>query len=89
MDGQKAEKRYWFVNKKVGIGWVPATWEGWLVTALYVLGVFTWSLSVLTEEESLQEVTIFFIGLFAFTFLLFGIIVRFGEPLTWKFWKKK
>ena len=27
--------RYWFVRKQFGYGWVPATWEGWLVLTLF------------------------------------------------------
>lgn len=30
--------RYWFVTKRYGWGWTPATWEGWLVLAAF-LGV--------------------------------------------------
>lgn len=29
----------WFRPKRLGFGWSPATWEGWLVTALLVLAV--------------------------------------------------
>jgi hypothetical protein len=28
--------RYWFAPKQYGIGYSPASWEGWLVTALFV-----------------------------------------------------
>jgi hypothetical protein len=30
-------KRYWFRQKRFGYGATPNTWEGWLVTALFVL----------------------------------------------------
>jgi hypothetical protein len=30
----------WFCKKRFGYGWTPATWQGWLVTALFV-GVCT------------------------------------------------
>lgn len=29
--------RYWFVRKQFGYGWVPATWEGWLVLTLFFI----------------------------------------------------
>ena len=33
--------RPWFRPRKFGVGWTPATWEGWLVTLLgmaFVMG---------------------------------------------------
>ncbi|MFV3129693.1 hypothetical protein [Niveispirillum sp. KHB5.9] len=30
-------KRAWFVPKQHGIGYSPAGWEGWLVTASFIL----------------------------------------------------
>ena len=31
-----AGDRLWFRAKRLGWGWVPATWEGWLVVAFFV-----------------------------------------------------
>jgi hypothetical protein len=33
------EKKKWFVRKKYGWGWTPASWQGWLLIALYILFV--------------------------------------------------
>jgi hypothetical protein len=41
--------QYWFKRKLYGWGWTPATWQGWLVTFLYVAFIF---LIVLSREES-------------------------------------
>jgi hypothetical protein len=30
----------WFRRKSFGYGWTPASWEGWLATALFVLATF-------------------------------------------------
>ena len=32
-------KKLWFKNKRYGWGWTPATWEGWAVLALYLVGI--------------------------------------------------
>lgn len=32
-----SKNKLWFKAKKYGWGWYPASWEGWLVTILYVL----------------------------------------------------
>jgi len=29
----------WFGRKKIGIGWSPASWQGWLTVAVYAGGV--------------------------------------------------
>lgn len=42
-------ERYWFKRKVWGWGWVPATWQGWFVTFMYVAIVF---LLVLSREEA-------------------------------------
>ena len=33
----KVRPGYWFAPKAYGLGAVPATWQGWLATALFVL----------------------------------------------------
>ena len=32
-------KRPWFTRKRYGWGWTPATWQGWLVIAVYALAL--------------------------------------------------
>jgi hypothetical protein len=32
--------RPWFVRRKIGIGWRPATWEGWLITVVFAGAAF-------------------------------------------------
>lgn len=34
-----AGKKPWFGRKRSGIGWRPASWQGWLVTALVVTAI--------------------------------------------------
>jgi hypothetical protein len=31
--------RAWFRRRSVGVGWQPATWQGWVITAVAVAGV--------------------------------------------------
>ncbi len=35
------ERHRWFVRRKIGLGWRPASWQAWAVTALAVAGVAT------------------------------------------------
>ena len=32
----------WFRAKRYGWGWTPATWQGWAVTVLFVVGFTAW-----------------------------------------------
>ena len=82
-------KRYWFVNKKVGIGWVPATWEGWLMILLYVVAMFSLVRSTLSEKVITQDFFVFIIGTSLLLILLMTICIKFGEPLEWRFWTKR
>ncbi len=45
---QDNPEHYWFKRKIWGWGWVPATWQGWFTTALYIALV---SLLALVREE--------------------------------------
>ena len=44
-------KRYWFKAKWYGWGWVPATWQGWLVILGFV-AVISWMAFQLPVEET-------------------------------------
>lgn len=29
------DKKLWFGNKRYGYGWVPNTWQGWMLVGIY------------------------------------------------------
>jgi len=39
MGGEVPEKEAWFGPKKIGFGWGPRTWQGWLIMALITAAV--------------------------------------------------
>jgi len=78
------KKQYWFIKKKIGFGWTPARWEGWVVTGLYVVGVVFLAHSLVQETSSKQEMVLFFAGMILLTMLLIVITIQFGEPLIKK-----
>ena len=47
---QNNPNHYWFKRKIWGWGWVPATWQGWFITFLYLALVI---LLVLTREQDI------------------------------------
>jgi hypothetical protein len=40
----------WFVRRRIGFGWRPASWQGWLLSAV-LLGVALTSLAVLRPKS--------------------------------------
>ena len=77
--------RYWFHTRRYGWGWgLPATWEGWIVMALYVGGMVaggTWLLPQRGEAAFL-----------AWTGLLSALLVFVcwwkGPPPAWHWGKQ-
>ncbi|MAG38661.1 hypothetical protein CMO90_01090 [Candidatus Woesearchaeota archaeon] len=47
-------KKFWFKQKKYGYGATPITWEGWLVTAGFIVVVFWQAIKV--EKNPFQFV---------------------------------
>lgn len=35
------DNRYWFGRKRIGWGWAPRSWEGWLTVIVYALLMIT------------------------------------------------
>lgn len=78
---------YWFKNKMYGIGWTPATKEGWLIVGAFVLwmvGILYRAESRITSDEDVLQHII--APLFFGVFVLLVITWKTGEPLRWN-WK--
>jgi len=91
MDIEEKDKKYWFRNKKFGIGWVPASWEGWLVLAAYLIGAILIALQpyylgdgLFIRGEAVHQVEANPLSFIYFTILFVGfiaIVVKKGEKL--------
>ncbi len=67
------KKRYWFRRKIFGWGWFPNTWEGWLVTILFIFIVFS-----IAQREPIPWVLFIPLAL-----LLIFICYKTGEKPRW------
>ncbi len=80
-------ERYWFKNKMYGIGWTPATKEGWFTIVLFVLWVvgvlYRAESRIISEDDVLQHIVA---PVFFGVFVLLVITWKTGEPLRWT-WK--
>ena len=79
------QPRYWFPAKRYGWGWgFPATWQGWLVIAIYVALIGAGAAVV---SPSTQPVM--FVAYLAFlSFLLAAVCWVKGEPPHWRWGKR-
>ncbi len=85
----EAKKKLWFRAKSFGWGWVPISWQGWLVTLVYVL-VLVWP--VLRLDPKVHSASDFFITyatvFIPATILLFLFCYTKGERPKWR-WNLK
>jgi hypothetical protein len=74
----------WFKRKLYGWGWMPVTWQGWLVIVGYVLLVVCFALTI-DERSPAKEVVFTFVLPVAFlTFTLLRICYLKGEKPRWQ-----
>lgn len=78
----------WFKRKVWGWGWVPATWQGWFVTFLYVALI---SLLIVTREEAIpgnpdsgSNFLVFGLPFIVLTVIFIFIAYKKGEKTKWQ-----
>lgn len=76
-------QKYWFKTHKVGFGWRPVTWQGWIVIALYLIAVTYSFLEIDSHSHSASDTFINFLPqLFIFSAILIIISYLKGEPVN-------
>lgn len=76
-------KRYWFKAKLYGWGWVPATWQGWLITGIYLLLVILVS-STLSLEPTFWRILSLILIVEFLTLVFIFIAFKKGEKPRWQ-----
>jgi len=75
---------YWFKRKLYGWGWVPVSWQGWLVTAVYIVLILAFA-STVDENSPPQELLFMFIlPLAILSITLLRIAYKTGEKPRWQ-----
>ncbi len=81
-------KGLWFISKRFGYGWVPISWQGWLVTLGFVAIVFLGAmLTIEVPNPSIYDVLLFLKIVIISTFLLIYICYKKGEKAYWRWGK--
>ena len=81
---------YWFKRRRFGYGWVPVTWQGWLVVVGYIVFVVggSFSLANVSEDTVTKEVKLFFLFVALATAGLLRITYAKGPHPKWRWGKK-
>jgi len=72
----------WFKSKKYGLGWTPASREGWIVTGLFFLGLYLVFRYTVLEDPERHNEFLMYVGILLSVFIL--IAYRTGEKLQWR-----
>ena len=90
-------QKLWFKAKQYGWGWYPASWEGWLVLAVYLIAVI-WGAVYLfsgfetggtkTSAELPMAIVTFVVADIIATAILIWVCCKTGEKATWRWGKK-
>ena len=75
--------KLWFKSKRFGWGWQPCSWEGWVVTGVFVVLIIIASKIFLLRDEEDK----FFFSMFVLIGLLIIICYKTGERPGWRFLK--
>ncbi len=83
-------KKPWFKNKSYGWGWTPATWQGWLILALFVIYIVRDFMQIDARQHSGSDTLINFVPRVVLYVLILVIICTLtGEKPRWSWGKKK
>ena len=83
------KKVIWFKAKKYGWGWSPATWQGWLITLIFV-GIVSYRGLVVQEmfDTATSFVWRYVFETLLLTIILIGICFVTGEKPRWRWGDK-
>lgn len=83
----KTEK-LWFKRKLYGWGWTPNTWQGWAVTAVYLILIFLLSFALDKNVGRKEVFLIFVLPTIVLTFAFIKIVYKKGESPKWQWGKR-
>lgn len=84
----KEEKKLWFKRKTYGWGWVPVTWQGYVVILSYIGLMFALALAIDNESSRREIFFTFILPALLLTITLFRILFKKGEKPRWQWGDK-
>jgi len=79
------KQNYWFKRRRYGYGWIPSTWQGWFVLAIYILTISVGAFLIDYESKEIPASLIMYL-LFVLlsTVILFFITYKKGPKPKWR-----
>ena len=86
----KKSKNYWFKAKNYGWGWYPASWQGWVVLAGFVLASVIVFADIDSNSHSVSDTLLNFLPR-VLLLLIILVLICFvtGEKPEWRWGGKK
>lgn len=82
-------KKIWFRRKYFGWGWQPVTWQGWLITIIYIFLLILFALKLDSRAHSVSDSLISFaLPFIVLTTIIIIICYKTGEKPRWQWWGK-
>jgi len=78
-------ENYWFRARWYGWGWVPATWQGWLTTTIYVFIGIILGIALENNEQTKYSTPIYLLVLTTITLSFIFLTYKKGEKPKWSF----
>ena len=80
-------KKIWFKRKLYGWGWTPSTWQGWVLTLVYILFLVLFSLTIDESSPPREVAFTFLLPVFFVTLTFIRILYKKGEKPRWQWGK--
>lgn len=80
---------YWFKRKLFGWGWVPVTWQGWLIVLGYIILMFAFTATLDKNSPPREAAFTFLVPAAILTATLIRICYTKGEKPRWQWGYKK
>jgi uncharacterized integral membrane protein len=77
-------KKLWFKRKTYGWGWTPITWQGWLITLLYIVLLLIFVMTIDENSSSREVAFTFAIPIILITVTFIRICYAKGEKPRWQ-----
>lgn len=77
-------EKLWFKRKRYGWGWTPSTWQGWLVTLVYIVLVVASALTLDENSPPREIIFTFALPLVLLTITFIRIAYKKGEKPHWQ-----
>lgn len=81
--------KYWFKAKLYGWGWTPSTWQGWVITGVYIILAIIISSAVNDSTPERDIILKVVLPMILLTSLLIFIAYKKGEKPHWLWGKPK